>query len=68
MVRKGKIAAILDGGRSVTVTPYGSSLVTVPITVPSYLSGRLTVGMAVAYVLFPDNTGIVISRMDGGWN
>ena len=68
MVRKGIIVAVLDGGRTVTVTPYAGSIVTVPITVPAYLGSQLSVGMAVAYVLFPDNTGILISRMDGGWN
>jgi hypothetical protein len=68
MVRKGIIVAVLDGGRAVTVTPYAGSIVTVPITVPAYLAGKVAVGVAVAYVLFPDNTGILISRMDGGWN
>lgn len=68
MVQKGKVVAILDGGRAVTVTPYGSSIVTTSITVPAYLSGLLTVGTPVAYIIFEDNTGIVISRMDGGWN
>ena len=68
MVQKGKIAAVLDSGRAVTVTPYAGGIVTAPITVPAYLSGVLTVGTPVVYILFEDNTGIVISRMDGGWN
>lgn len=68
MVHKGKVAAVLDGGRAVTVTPYAGTIVTVPITVPAYLAGLLTVGTPVAYVIFEDNTGVVISRMDGGWS
>ena len=68
MVQKGKVAAVLNGGRAVTVTPYAGTIVTTPIIVPAYLNGLMTVGTAVAYVLFEDNTGIVISRMDGGWN
>lgn len=68
MVQKGKVAAVLDGGRAVTITPYAGTIVTTAITVPAYLSGLLTVGTPVVYVIFDDNTGVVISRMDGGWN
>ena len=68
MVQKGKIAAVLDGGKAVTVTPYTGSTVTAAITVPFFLLGALPVGTAVVYVVFNDNTGIVLSRMDGQWN
>lgn len=68
MVLKGKVSAVLDGGKTVTVTPYAGSTVTAPITVPFFLVGVLPIGTAVAYALFDDNTGIVLSRMDGGWN
>lgn len=68
MVQKGKITAVLDGGKTVTVTPYAGSTVTAPITVPFFLVGVLPVGTPVAYVVFEDNTGIVLSRMDGEWN
>lgn len=68
MIQKGKIAAVLDGGKAVTVTPYVGSTVTVPIVVPFFLIGALPVGTPVVYVLFEDNTGIVLSRMDGGGN
>ena len=68
MVQKGKVAAVLDGGKAVTVTPYAGSTVTAPIAVPFFLVGALPVGTPVAYVLFGDNTGIVLSRMDGEGN
>lgn len=68
MVQKGKVAAVLDGGKAVTVTPYAGSTVTVAMTVPVFLIGALPVGTPVAYVVFDDNTGIVLSRMDGQWN
>ncbi len=68
MVHKGKVSAVLDGGKSVTVTPYAGGTVTTPITVPIFLVGALPIGTPVAYVVFEDNTGIVLSRMDGEWN
>ena len=68
MVQKGKVAAVLDGGKKVTVTPYAGITVTTAITVPFFLVGVLPVGTPVAYVVFDDNTGIVLSRMDGEWN
>lgn len=68
MVQKGKVSTVLDGGKSVTVTPYAGSTVTAPITVPFFLAGVLPIGTPVAYVVFDDNTGIVLARMDGEWN
>ena len=68
MVQKGKISAVLSGGKAVTVTPYVGSVVTAPITVPFFLVGALPVGTPVAYAVFDDGTGIVLSRMDGEWN
>ena len=68
MVQKGKVSAVLDGGRFVTVTPFGGSIVTAPLTVPFFLIGALPVGEVVAYASFGDGTGIVIARMDGEWN
>lgn len=65
MILKGKVSGILNGGTSVTVTPYGGGVVTVPLTVPQSLSGRLPINTPVLYVTFEDNTGIVLSRMDG---
>ena len=68
MVQKGKVSAILNGGGSVTITPYAGETVTAPVTVPAFLIGALPVGTPVAYVVFGDNTGIVLARMDGQWN
>ena len=68
MVQKGKISSVLNGGKVVTVTPYTGSTVTTQLTVPFFLVGVLPVGTPVAYVVFDDNTGIVLSRMDGEWN
>lgn len=68
MVQKGKITAVLDGGKAVTVTPYAGSTVTASIAVPFFLVGALPIGTPVVYVVFEDNTGIVLSRMDGEWN
>lgn len=68
MVQKGKVSAILDGGRAVTVTPYAGSTVTAALIVPFFLVGVLPVGTPVAFVVFEDNTGVVLARMDGEWN
>lgn len=68
MVYKGKVSTILDGGKSVTATPYAGGTVTAPLTVPFFLIDALPVGTPIAYVIFEDNTGVVLSRMDGEWN
>lgn len=68
MVHKGKVSTVLNGGKSVTATPYAGGTVTAPLTVPFFLIGALPVGTPIAYVVFEDNTGIVLSRMDGDWN
>ena len=68
MVLKGKVSGVLNGGTAVTVTPYGGGVVTIPLTVPFFLIGALAVNTPVAYVVFEDNTGLVLSRMDGDWN
>ena len=68
MIQKGKVSTVLNGGKAVTVIPYTGGTITVPITVPYFLVGALPVGTPVAYVVFDDNTGIVLSRMDGEWN
>lgn len=68
MVKKGKVSAILDGGKFITATPYAGGTVTAPLTVPFFLIDALPVGTPIVYVVFEDNTGIVLSRMDGEWN
>lgn len=69
MTEKGKISAILDGGKKVTVIPsFSGDVVSHELVVPFFLIGCLTVQMDVAYCSFPDNTGVVLARMDGEWN
>ena len=68
MVYKGKVSTIIGGGKTVTATPYAGGTVTAPLTVPFYLVGALPVGTPIVYVVFEDNTGVVLSRMDGDWN
>ena len=68
MVLKGKVSDVLNGGAAVAVTPYGGGVVTVPLTVPFFLIGALDVNVPVVYVIFEDNTGIILARMDGEWN
>lgn len=44
---------------------------TLPITIPWYLRGKmgnLEKGTEIAFAIFDDYTGIIISRMDGNWD
>ncbi|MDE6055896.1 MAG: pre-mRNA-splicing factor [Lachnospiraceae bacterium] len=44
---------------------------TLPITIPWYLRGemgRLEKGTEIAFVIFEDLTGIIVSRIDGNWD
>lgn len=68
MIYKGQVSAILDGGKKVTVAPYTGSTVTFPLVVPYPLIGALPTNTPVVYAAFDDGTGIVLARMDGGWN
>ena len=68
MVSKGKVSSVSADGKTVTVVPYGGGFVTAPLTVPFFLIGATPVNTPVAYATFSDNTGIVLSRMDGEWN
>lgn len=65
MVEKGKVSSVLDGGKSVTATPYSGGTVTAPLAVPSELIGLLSVNTPIVYITFEDGTGVVISRVDG---
>ena len=68
MIQKGIVSSVLNGGGMVTVSPYGGGAVTAPLVVQHFLVGALPVNTPVVYVVFNDNTGIVIARMDGGPN
>ena len=65
MIRKGKVSTILSGGAAVTATAYAGGAVTAPLTVPQSLFGMLPINTPILYVTFEDNTGVVLSRMDG---
>lgn len=65
MMKKGKVSAVFDDGRKVTATPYGGGVVSVPLSVPDALVGSLPINTPIVYITFDDNTGLVISRMDG---
>lgn len=67
-INKGKISAIKSKTKATVVPTFSSVPVTADLTIPWYLWECLEVGMDVAYVQFPDNTGIIEHRMDGEWN
>lgn len=68
MIKKGKVSAILDGGKLVTITPLSGGIVTAPLVVPFFLIGAVPVNTSVIYTVFDDNTGIVLARSDGAGN
>lgn len=69
MIDKGFVSTVLDGGKRVTVVPaFSGSAVSIPLSVPSYLTGTMKINKEVVYCMFPDSTGIVIASMDGTWN
>ena len=52
-----------------SVSAEGTS--TLPITIPWYLRGemgKLEKGTEIAFVVFDDTTGIIVSRIDGNWD
>ena len=66
MIDKGVICALKDGGSKVEVIPATSQgTVTVPLAVPDLLRGNLAVNTEVVYVMFDDNTGAILCRLDG---
>lgn len=79
MIQKGKISSVegkadRNGDKTTArVLPStADSIVTRPLTIPWYLlpgeMGNLTPGTEVAYAMFEDGTGIILSRMDGEWD
>lgn len=77
MIQKGKISSVegepdRNGDKTTArVLPCtADSLVTRPLTIPWYLRGEmgnLSPGVEVAYAMFEDGTGLILSRMDGEW-
>ena len=69
MIDKGMVSTVSADGKTATVVPaFSGSSVTFPLVVPFFLAGSLTVKMPVVYATFPDNTGVILARMDGEWN
>ena len=78
MIQKGKIstvegAADRNGDKTTArVLPCtGVVMGTRPLTIPWWLRGKmgnLKPGDEVAYAMFEDGTGIILSRMDGEWD
>lgn len=78
MIQKGKIstvegAADRNGDKTTArVLPCtADGMVTRPLTIPWWLRGKmgnLKPGDEVAYAMFEDGTGIILSRMDGKWD
>lgn len=68
MIQKGLISTIAANGMTAVVTPYNSGTVSHTLVVPAFLIGALEVNTAVVYAFFPDNTGIILARMDGEWS
>ena len=65
---KGKISAVLDKTHATVVPLFSDTPVTSSLVIPFFLWECLKVGMEVAYAQFPDNTGVILARMDGEWN
>lgn len=78
MIQKGNIstvegAADRNGDKTTArVLPCtADGMVTRPLTIPWWLRGKmgnLKPGDEVAYAMFEDGTGIILSRMDGEWD
>ena len=68
LIQKGKVSTIEEDGKKVTATPYDGDTVTPALVVPYFLTNALPVNTPIVYVVFGDNTGVVLSRMDGDWN
>ena len=78
MIQKGKISAVegaadRNGDKTTArVLPCtADGMVTRPLTIPWWLRGKmgnLKPGDEVAYAMFEDGTGIILSRMDGEWD
>lgn len=66
MIDKGVISAFYDNESKAEVIPSMSKdTVTAPLVVPDLLKGSLAVNMEVVFVMFSDNTGMILDRLDG---
>lgn len=67
-VNKGKISTIEDEHHATVIPSFSDSPVTAKLVIPFFLIRCLKVDMEVVYSMFPDNTGVILARMDGEWN
>jgi len=70
VIEKGIITNI-DGNKARVSPSDAAGLVSAQITIPQRLrsnSGNLEKGTAVVYVLFDDQTGVLLERIDGEGN
>lgn len=78
MIQKGTISSVEgdpdrnDDKTKARVLPCtADGVVTRPLTIPWWLRGKmgnLKPGDEVAYVMFEDGTGVILTRMDGNWD
>ena len=78
MIQKGKISTVEgaadrngDKTTAIVLPCTADGMVTRPLTIPWWLRGKmgnLKPGDEVAYAMFEDGTGIILSRMDGEWD
>lgn len=67
-IMKGKVSAVMSKTKATVVPMFSDSPVSIELVIPWYLWECLAVDMEVIYSQFPDNTGIILGRMDGEWN
>lgn len=67
-VNKGKISAVVDKTHATVVPAFSDTPVTTELVIPFFLWECLEPDMDVIYTQFPDNTGMIVARMDGEWN
>lgn len=63
-IDKGKIS-VIKGQKAEVIPSQAGSTVTPPLTIPDLLKGNLQVNTVVVYVVFDDNTGMILDRLDG---
>lgn len=72
LVNQGKITKLTASGTNNIKANVADAagIVTIDAVVPERLQpeGRLSVGTAVAYVVFDDNTSLILSRCDGTYS
>ena len=67
-VNKGKISTIEDEEHETVIPSFSDTPVTIKLIIPFFLKRCLETDMEVVYAQFPDNTGVILARLDGEWN